>query len=107
MVQRRDMELCPLAEFLDGQVGIGHAQEPIERVFIEPADVRANPEALERILEADMVVIGPGSLYSSVLPNLLISDIRDAVSAEFGALPLPSVVDYFERLAKSGAITLK
>jgi hypothetical protein len=36
-----------------------------------------------------------------------ISDIRDAVSAEFGALPLPSVVDYFERLAKSGAITLK
>jgi hypothetical protein len=36
-----------------------------------------------------------------------ISDIRDAVSAEFGALPLPSVVDYFERLAKSGAISLK
>jgi hypothetical protein len=36
-----------------------------------------------------------------------ISDIRDAVSAEFGALPLPSVVDYFERLARSNAITLK
>jgi uncharacterized cofD-like protein len=69
---------------LDGQVGIGHAQEPIERVFIEPADVRANPEALERILEADMVVIGPGSLYSSVLPNLLISDIRDALAAAPG-----------------------
>jgi uncharacterized cofD-like protein len=69
---------------LDGQVGIGHAEEPIERVFIEPADVRANPEALERILEADMVVIGPGSLYSSVLPNLLISDIRDALAAAPG-----------------------
>jgi hypothetical protein len=36
-----------------------------------------------------------------------ISDIRDAVSAEFGSLPLPSVVDYFDRLAKSGAITIK
>jgi hypothetical protein len=36
-----------------------------------------------------------------------ISDIRDAVSAEFGPLPLPSVVDYFERLAKSGAITIR
>ena len=36
-----------------------------------------------------------------------ISDIRDAVSAEFGSLPFPSVVDYFERLAKSGAISLK
>jgi uncharacterized cofD-like protein len=69
---------------IDGQVGIGHAEEPIERVFIEPPDVRANPEALERILEADMVVIGPGSLYSSVLPNLLISDIRDALAAAPG-----------------------
>jgi uncharacterized cofD-like protein len=69
---------------LDGQVGIGHADEPIERVFIEPSDVRANPEALERILEADMIVIGPGSLYSSVLPNLLISDIRDAIAASPG-----------------------
>ena len=36
-----------------------------------------------------------------------VSDIRDAVSAEFGALPLPSVTDYFDRLAKTGAITLK
>jgi len=69
---------------LYGQVGIGHAEEPIERVFIEPPDVRANPEALERILEADMVVIGPGSLFSSVLPNLLISDIRDALAAAPG-----------------------
>jgi hypothetical protein len=36
-----------------------------------------------------------------------ISDIRDALSAEFGSLPLPSVTDYFERLAKQGAITIK
>ena len=36
-----------------------------------------------------------------------ISDIRDAVSAEFGPLPLPSVVDYFERLAKAGSVTLR
>jgi len=69
---------------IDGQAGIGHADEPIEHVFIEPADVRANPEALERILEADLVVIGPGSLFTSVLPNLLISDIRDAIAAAPG-----------------------
>lgn len=69
---------------LDGQVGIGKADEPIERVFIEPPDVRANPEALERILEADLIVIGPGSLFSSVMPNLLISDIRDAIAAAPG-----------------------
>ena len=41
-------------------------------------------EAIERILEADLVVVGPGSLYTSVLPNLLISDIRDAVAAANG-----------------------
>ncbi len=69
---------------LEGQVAISHAEEPIDQVTIEPADVRANPEALERILEADLVVIGPGSLYSSVLPNLLISDIRDAIATASG-----------------------
>jgi uncharacterized cofD-like protein len=69
---------------LVGQSGIAHAEEPIEQVFIEPDDVRANGEALERILEADMVVIGPGSLFSSVLPNLLIPDVRDALAAAPG-----------------------
>jgi uncharacterized cofD-like protein len=69
---------------LEGQVAISHAEEPIAQVTIQPADVRANPEALERILEADLVVVGPGSLYSSVLPNLLISDIRDALVAASG-----------------------
>jgi uncharacterized cofD-like protein len=69
---------------LSGQASISQADEPIANVSIEPADVRANPEAIERILEADLVVVGPGSLYSSVLPNLLISDIRDAVAASNG-----------------------
>ena len=69
---------------LYGQVGIAAAEERIERVFIEPADVRATGEALERILEADMIVIGPGSLFSSILPNLLICDVRDALAAASG-----------------------
>ena len=69
---------------LQSQVAISQAEEPIAQVTIEPADVRASPEALERILEADLIVIGPGSLFSSVLPNLLISDIRDAIAAAHG-----------------------
>ncbi|HUF07266.1 MAG TPA: gluconeogenesis factor YvcK family protein [Candidatus Binatia bacterium] len=69
---------------LYGQVAIANAEERIARVFIEPADVRATSEALERILEAEMIVIGPGSLFSSVLPNLLISDVRDALAAAQG-----------------------
>jgi uncharacterized cofD-like protein len=69
---------------LQGQASISAADEPIQHVSIEPPDVLANPEAIERILEADLVVVGPGSLYSSVLPNLLINDIRDAVAGANG-----------------------
>jgi uncharacterized cofD-like protein len=69
---------------LSGQSWIATADEPIERVFIEPDDVRANGEALERILEAEMIVIGPGSLFSSILPNLLIPDVQDALRAAPG-----------------------
>lgn len=70
--------------FISGQAAVSRATEPIARVQIDPSDVRATPEALERILEADLIVIGPGSLYSSVMPNLLISDIHDALSAAEG-----------------------
>jgi uncharacterized cofD-like protein len=69
---------------LNGQSWITTADEAIERVFIEPNDVRANGEALERILEAEMIVIGPGSLFSSILPNLLIPDVQDALRAAPG-----------------------
>jgi uncharacterized cofD-like protein len=67
-----------------GQAALSQVTEPISRVEIDPGDVRATPEALERILEADLIVIGPGSLYTSVIPNLLISDIHDALSAADG-----------------------
>jgi uncharacterized cofD-like protein len=69
---------------VSGQAAISRSEEPITRVAIDPADVLANPEALERILEADLIVVGPGSLFSSVLPNLLINDIRDAIAAANG-----------------------
>jgi len=69
---------------MHGQSGIAAADEPIDRVFVEPTDVRATGEALERILEAEMIVIGPGSLFSSVLPNLLIPDVQDALRAASG-----------------------
>ena len=56
----------------------------IERVWIEPDDVRASTDALAAITEADIVVLGPGSLYTSVLPVLLIPEIRAAVAAAEG-----------------------
>lgn len=64
-----------------GESTITQAVGTIERVYLEPDDVPAYPRAVRAILEADMVVAGPGSLYTSVLPNLLVREIAQAVSA--------------------------
>ena len=56
----------------------------IESVRIEPKDVRASDDALAAIRDAEIVVLGPGSLYTSVLPVLLIPEIRRAVAAAPG-----------------------
>jgi uncharacterized cofD-like protein len=56
----------------------------IKRVWIEPGDVRASEDAVAAIAEAEIVVLGPGSLYTSVLPVLLIPEIRRAVASAPG-----------------------
>jgi uncharacterized cofD-like protein len=56
----------------------------IDRVWIDPADVRASDDALAAIAEADLIVLGPGSLYTSVLPVLLIPAIRRAIAEADG-----------------------
>ncbi len=56
----------------------------IKRVYLKPGDVPAYPEALRAILEADMIVVGPGSLYTSLLPNLLVPDIGRALRVARG-----------------------
>ncbi len=56
----------------------------VRRVYLEPGDVPAYPGALRAILEADMIVVGPGSLYTSLLPNLLVPDIARALRVARG-----------------------
>ena len=53
----------------------------IERVWLTPGDVEPSEDALAAIAEAELIVLGPGSLYTSLLPSLLIPGIRDAVLA--------------------------
>ncbi len=65
---------------VDGQSAI-MATTGIERVWLTPRDVRASDDALAAIAEADLIVVGPGSLYTSLLPSLLLPDIRDALLA--------------------------
>jgi integral membrane protein (TIGR01906 family) len=64
-----------------GESLIGESGGFIEHLEIDPIDAPAYPESVQAILNADMVVIGPGSLYTSILPNLLIKDIADALRA--------------------------
>lgn len=64
-----------------GESRIRSAGKPIARVLIEPRYVSANDEAVKELLAADMIVLGPGSVHTSVLPNLLVGDIATAVRA--------------------------
>jgi uncharacterized cofD-like protein len=64
-----------------GESVLPEADGPIERVFIEPADAPVNAEVVAALLDADLIVIGPGSLYTSVLPNLLVPGLAEAVKA--------------------------
>lgn len=63
-----------------GQVAVQHSTG-IEQVALDPADPPADADALEAITAADQIVIGPGSLYTSVLAALAVPGIRDAVGA--------------------------
>ncbi len=65
---------------VSGESSIAKANGSIERVYLEPDDAPAYPEAIHALLNADMIVAGPGSLYTSVLPNLLVPDVARAVA---------------------------
>jgi len=67
------------AEQVRGQSLIAHAEGRIQRVYLQPEDAPAFPKAIRALLQADLIVIGPGSLYTSVLPNLLVHDLCEAV----------------------------
>jgi uncharacterized cofD-like protein len=62
-----------------GESSISRQGKRIEQLSIRPEHAHAYPEAVDAIRAADLIVIGPGSLYTSVLPNLLVRDIRDAI----------------------------
>ena len=63
----------------EGESAVGKSGERMRHLELQPAQVAAFPPAVRAITEADLVVLGPGSLYTSVLPNLLIPGIRDAL----------------------------
>jgi uncharacterized cofD-like protein len=67
-----------------GESKLALAGSPIERLHLIPAKVKPNPEALQALAQADLIVFTPGSLYTSVVPNLLVPGIRQAVNQARG-----------------------
>ena len=68
-------------ELVHGEHTITEQGACIRELYLNPPHAEAHPDAVRAILDADLVVIGPGSLYTSVLPNLLVEDLRQALLA--------------------------
>ncbi|MBT9312710.1 gluconeogenesis factor YvcK family protein [Leptothoe kymatousa] len=66
---------------IDGESNITKARGRIVNIGCTPADPPALPKALEAIREADYIIMGPGSLYTSIVPNLLVPEIADAIAS--------------------------
>ena len=64
-----------------GQAQISYGGSAYSDVWLDPADAPANDEAVRAILDADLVVLGPGSLFTSIIPNVLVAGIREALRA--------------------------
>ncbi len=72
------------AEMEDGTIVSGESNIPcknkkIKRVFITPNRIKANKDVVKALSEADLIVISPGSLYTSIMPNLIIRDVANAL----------------------------
>jgi uncharacterized cofD-like protein len=68
-----------VVERVSGESAIPRAGGRIKRVALEPSDVAAYPPVIQAILHADLVLLGPGSLYTSILPNLLVPGVTQAL----------------------------
>lgn len=86
-VTLQNVQLCCELEdgfVVCGESKIGHHDEfhpgRIKKVYTDPSKVEALSEVIEAIKEADIIVLGPGSLYTSVIPNLIVDGVADAIS---------------------------
>lgn len=74
------------AELEDGTIVTGESKIPvygrkIRKVYMSPQEAEPLPETVDTIMGADLLVFGPGSLYTSILPTILVPAIREAVLA--------------------------
>jgi uncharacterized cofD-like protein len=66
---------------VEGESSIPKFPGSVRRVWLEPNNPPAYPQAIQAILAAELIIVGPGSLYTSILPNLLVPDLAAAIRA--------------------------
>ena len=66
---------------VQGETNISNTRGAIERLYLEPEDCDPHPDAVAAIMQADIVTVGPGSLYTSILPPLLVNGVVEAIGA--------------------------
>jgi uncharacterized cofD-like protein len=74
-----DLRAWVRGEVVRGQVAVAQARAPIQAVYLEPPDPRANPAAVDAICDAAQVVLGPGSLFTSLIATLLVPGVGKAL----------------------------
>ena len=79
--QRLHIQAVVDGEMVDGQVALALSRGTVEEMRLIPEDATASPAALDAIAAADQIIIGPGSLYTSLLATLLVPGIVNAVNA--------------------------
>ena len=68
-------------QIVKGESQVGTAPAKLNRVWLEPEGLVVNPEVVRAVSEADVVVIGPGSLYTSIIPNFLVDGLKRALES--------------------------
>jgi len=87
-------------QIISGETKIGRSKQRIERVHLQPRRVKPLKETLAAIAEADVITLGPGSLFTSVIPNLLVEGIPRALAES------PATKVYFANLMTQPGETL-
>lgn len=67
-------------EIVRGETNVSKTRGAIERLYLEPEDCEPHPDAIAAIVQADVITVGPGSLYTSLLPPLLVTGVVDAIA---------------------------
>ena len=88
-----------------GETAVGSAPAPLARLWLEPLDAEPLPEAVLAILQADLILLAPGSLYTSTIASLLISELRVAVAR--AGLPVIYVANLMTEPGESAGLSLE